>query len=93
MSFSKTQRQLRGRIGGLSLIVTHGADNSNLQAARRVFLDRFLQGVDPSLPEHERLERAEAARRMYMTQLSLKISVGDQDRCRRRSTNAMTRRW
>ena len=75
MSFSKTQRQLRGRIGGLSLIVTHGADNSNLQAARRAFLDRFLQGVDPSLPEHERLERAEAARRMYMTQLSLKSSV------------------
>ena len=57
------------------MVVTHGADNSNLRTARRAFLDRFLQGIDPSLPLDERLERAEAAKRMYMTQLSLKSSV------------------
>jgi hypothetical protein len=72
---SKAQRQLRGRIGGLSLIVTHGANNSNLRAARRAFLDRFLKGIDLSLPESERLERAETAKRVYMTQLSFKSSV------------------
>jgi hypothetical protein len=66
---------LRGRIGGLSMVVTHGADNGNLRSARRAFIDRFLDGIDPSLPEHERLGRAEAAKRMYMTQLSLKSSV------------------
>ena len=75
MSLSRAQRQLRGRIGGLSMVVTHGGDNSNLRAARRSFLDRFLKGIDPSLPEHERLERAETAKRVYMTQLSLKSSV------------------
>jgi hypothetical protein len=57
------------------MVVTHGADNSNLQAARKGFLARFLRGIDPSLPERERLERAEIAKRMYMTQLSLKSSV------------------
>ncbi len=72
---SRVQRQIRGRIGGLSMVVTHGADNSNLQAARKGFLARFLRGIDPSLPERERLERAEIAKRMYMTQLSLKSSV------------------
>jgi hypothetical protein len=57
------------------MVVTYGADNGNLRAARRAFLDRFLQGIDPSLPEDERLNRAEAAKRMYMAKLSLKSSV------------------
>jgi hypothetical protein len=72
---SEAQRQLRSRIGGLSMIATHGADNANLRAARQGFLDRFLRGIDQSLPERERLERAEVAKRMYMTQLSLKSSL------------------
>lgn len=72
---NEVQRQIRGRIGGLSMIASHGADNSNLRTARRAFLDRFLKDIDPSLPERERLARAEAAKRMYMTKLSLKSSV------------------
>jgi hypothetical protein len=75
MSMSETQRQLRSRIGGLSMVARNGADNANLRAARQGFLGRFLGGIDPSLPEHERLERAEVAKRMYMTQLSLKSSL------------------
>jgi hypothetical protein len=66
MSMSETQRQLRSRIGGLSMVARNGADNANLRAARQGFLGRFLGGIDPSLPEHER---------MYMTQLSLKSSL------------------
>jgi len=75
MSMSETQRQLRSRIGGLSMVARNGPDNANLRAARQGFLARFLGGIDPSLPEHERLERAEVAKRMYMTQLSLKSSL------------------
>lgn len=82
--FSKAQRQLRGRIGGLSLIVSHGPNNSNLLAARRAFLNRFLKDVDPSLPESERIERAETLKRMYMTQLSLKSSVARAGKSRRK---------
>lgn len=73
--YSRSQRQLRGRIGGLSLIATHGADNPNLRTARRAFLDRFLKEIDPSLPQSERLDRAETAKRLYMTKLSLKSSI------------------
>ena len=83
-SMSKAQRQLRSRIGGLSLVANHGADNANLRAARQGFLDRFLRGIDPSLPEQERLKRAEVAKRMYMTQLSLKSSLARAQRGRAR---------
>jgi hypothetical protein len=73
------------------MVVTHGADNTNLRAARRGFLDRFLKVIDPSLPEDERLDRAEAAKRMYMTQLSLKSSVSRARKGRR--TPGASRGW
>lgn len=43
-------------------------------AARAAFLDRFVSEVDPdhTLPEGERLRRAEHARRAYFLQLAYK---------------------
>lgn len=42
--------------------------------ARRAFLDRFVDQVDPdrTLPESERNRRAQAARRAYFTKLAAK---------------------
>ncbi len=42
--------------------------------ARRAFLDRFIDEVDPdrNLPEDERERRAQAARRAYFTKLAAK---------------------
>lgn len=45
-------------------------------AARAKFLERFIDEVDPdrTLPEKERVRRAESARRAYFTRLALKSS-------------------
>ena len=62
---------MRGRIGGLAL----AAQRNPLEytaAARRRFMERFADEVDPyrKLPEEERTRRAEAARRLYFTRLA-----------------------
>lgn len=62
---------IRGRIGGLTTHARH--DSREITApARQAFKDRFLTLVDPdnSLPELERLKRAEAARRAHYTRLA-----------------------
>lgn len=50
-------------------------DSRDLTAnARAKFLERFVDQVDPdrTLPEAERLRRAESARKAYFTQLAYK---------------------
>lgn len=69
------QRSLRARMAAYSL---HAQRDSRelTRAAREAFLGRFLDEVDPdrSLPEPERLRRAQAARKAYFTKLALKSS-------------------
>ena len=62
---------LRGRIGGLALAAQRDPKEYTA-AARRHFLARFEEQVDPErkLPEAERARRTEAARRLYFTQLA-----------------------
>ena len=66
-------RSLVGRIGAHALHATH--DSRELTAAARAKFDmRFIDQVDPdrTLPEAERLRRAEHARSAYFTGLALK---------------------
>jgi hypothetical protein len=67
MSFSS----LRGRLGAHTLHATH--DSQDLIAKARVAVcARFEQAVDPApvLPELERQQRAEQAKRAYLTSLA-----------------------
>lgn len=66
-------RSLRGRIGAYALHSTHDPRETTA-AARRAFLSRFENEVDPEgkLPELERARRAEAARKLYFSRLALK---------------------
>jgi len=54
--------------------------------AREAFMGRFEREVDPDgvLPERERAQRAEAARRAYYTELALKSVVARRKRVRRK---------
>jgi hypothetical protein len=62
---------LRGRIGAYRLHATHDPRETT-QKARETFLARFEREVDPdgTLPEAERLRRAEYARRAYFARLA-----------------------
>jgi hypothetical protein len=69
---SESSRSLVGRIGAHSLHSKY--DSRELTAAARAKFDlRFLDEVDPSrsLPEDERLRRAEHARSAYFSRLAL----------------------
>lgn len=60
----------RGRIGGFTTAARH--DTRELtQPARTAFRDKFLNDVDPdhSLPEAERISRADAARRAHYSRM------------------------
>lgn len=70
-SLSPELRSLRARLGGLATATKY--DTKVITApARRAFLDRFEEEVDPDgvLPEAERIRRAEAAKRLYFTKLA-----------------------
>jgi hypothetical protein len=68
--------RLRARLGGLATSSRHDG-REQTAAARGAFLQRFIDEVDPdrSLPEDERLRRADAARRAYFTKLALKSAI------------------
>jgi hypothetical protein len=72
VALTREQRSLLGRIGAHSL---HAKYDSRVttEPARRAFLSRFEQEVDPEglLPEVERLRRAEHARKAYFARLAL----------------------
>ena len=67
-----SEASLRGRIGAYRLHATHDPRETT-SAARRAFLKRFLDEVDPDriLPEEERLRRASFARKAHFTKLAL----------------------
>lgn len=70
---SKSQRVLRGRLGGFTRASLY--DGLAVTAkARQTFLDRFERDVDPDhqLPAAERARRAEAARKAHFTRLAMK---------------------
>ncbi len=73
MSMTKSQRQQRARIGGFALAASRDPKQYT-KAARRGFIRRFLDEVDPDrvLPEAERERRARAALCAHMGRLALR---------------------
>lgn len=65
---------LRGRIGAYKLHATHDPRETTAKA-RATFLAKFLDAVDPSLPQAERLRRAEAARKAHFARLAYRSAV------------------
>jgi len=74
MTLTPEQRSLRARIAAHK---QHAAGRTNTGPARRAFMARFEDEVDPTrkLPTEERRRRAEQARRAYFTALALRSSV------------------
>ncbi len=70
--FDTEHAALIGRIGGLVTQSRHDAREFTAPA-RRAFLRRFEEAVDPSgvLPAEERERRAQLARRAHMSRLAL----------------------
>lgn len=70
------QRVAWGRIGGLENYARHGG-RAMTAAARSGFVARFERAVDPNreLSVEERTQRAAAARRAYMLQLSARSAA------------------
>ena len=66
---SPAQRSLRARIAAES---QHAQGKTNTGPAREAAFQKFLDEVDPdqTLPETERLRRAEHARKAHMTRLA-----------------------
>ena len=69
------QRIMRSRMAAYRLPATHDP-RVTTRKARAAFASRFERQVDPDglLPEAERAQRAEAARRAYFTGLALRSS-------------------
>lgn len=94
-----SDRSMRGRLGAHAMHSRHDARETTA-AARRSFLDRFEDEVDPGrvLPEAERRRRAEHAKRAYFTRLALKSAqarrarVADEGSERKRRASGGSRR-
>jgi hypothetical protein len=71
MALSPEQRSLRARIAAHSQHAKHDPRLTTAKA-RAVFLERFIDEVDPDrvLPEAERLRRTESARKAYFAKLA-----------------------
>lgn len=70
LALTKQQRMTRARLGGYA--AASKRDSAAIAAkATTAFLRRFLDEVDPdrTLPESERVRRAEAARKAYFVRL------------------------
>ncbi len=74
--FDPGDMALRGRIGAYRLHATHDSREITSKA-RETFLGRFEREVDPdgTLPEAERLRRAEHAKKAYFSQLARKSAI------------------
>ncbi len=73
---TREQRQAWGRIGAHTVHSLH--DSREITApARRAFLDKFEQQVDPdgTLDPQERAKRAEHAKRAHFQMLALKSAA------------------
>lgn len=84
-SLTPSERAQRGRIGAYLMHARHDP-RSTTAAARLAFSRRFLDMVDPhrTLPEAERLRRADAARKAYFTQLAYRSALARSRAQRRR---------
>lgn len=73
------ERTLRARLAAHTM---HAKGLTNTGPARRAFMDRFEQEVDPdgTLPPSERAERAEHAKKAYFTRLALKSAQARRER-------------
>src|ERR1700738_4171908 len=85
---SPAEAALRGRIGALTLHARRDPRETTARA-RRTFLERFFDEVDPdrTLPESERQRRAEYARKAYFARLALKSA---RTRARKKTAKAAT---
>lgn len=81
-----TAKTLAGRIGAYRKWANTSDRIGATAPAREAFMGRFEREVDPDgiLPERERAQRAEAARRAYYTELALKSLVARRKRARKR---------
>lgn len=79
------ERSLRARMGGLAVAAKYTSTKLN-EPARRAFLARFEQEVDPDgvLAPGERARRAEAAKRLYFTRLAYKSAKARRAASKRR---------
>jgi hypothetical protein len=70
---SLAEMALRGRIGAYVMHSRHDPRETT-KAGRAAFMDKFIKEVDPdlSLPEDERLRRAESARKAHFARMALK---------------------
>ena len=66
------ERSLQARMAAHALFASVDA-REHTAPARKAFLDRFLELVDPAgtLPEEERIRRAQHALKAHMTRLAL----------------------
>ena len=71
---SPAQRSLHQRIGAYKSWANTADPTARTQPGRDKFMARFERAVDPEgvLPDAERRRRAEAAKRAYFLELSLK---------------------
>lgn len=68
---AQSAKSRAGRIGGFVRAARYGGMAATAPA-RREFLQRFLDGQSPDLPEKERRKRARSALRAHMSQLALR---------------------
>jgi hypothetical protein len=70
---SGTTRSLAARVGAYSLHAKYDSREIT-KAAREAFLQKWIDQVDPdrSLPEDDRLRRAESALKAHMAKLALR---------------------
>jgi len=80
------ERTIRARMAAYAMHATHDARETT-EPARRAFLARFEQQVDPtlSLPEAERMRRAEAAKTASFIGLALRSAKVRRQRSKERS--------
>lgn len=74
LAWMDSSHSLRGRIGAYRLHATHDPRQTTANA-RAAFLAKFLDDVDPSLPQEERLRRADAARKAHFARLAYLSAV------------------
>ena len=84
LEYSRSEMSMRGRIGAYALHAQRDPKETTAKA-RRAFLDRFVDEVDPErvLSEVERSRRAGAAKSAYFARLALKSA-----KARRRKAGA-----
>jgi hypothetical protein len=74
VSLPAPERALRARIASHASWANTSNPSERTAPGRRAFLERFEHQVDPNgtLPEAERIRRADHARKAYFTALALK---------------------